>query len=191
VSPQVQILNVLEEKSICREFFFPADLIDKWEYRHPHVCIFSHRPKLDCHEIHPILLLLLLVVDVKIQGWPSLVIHEGPLAHVLVFSVLEIIVLPSWSLIEVVFLAINPKVSVSKSEYVEDVSHEDIFRLNRGLLGGDRHGIWMLSHSMMHFVEISELSDDVEIQEFLFQGADDKPREIFEASRQPILLVSQ
>jgi hypothetical protein len=29
VSPQVQILNVLEEKSICRELLFPADMIDK------------------------------------------------------------------------------------------------------------------------------------------------------------------
>jgi hypothetical protein len=49
VSPQVQILNVLEEKRIFREFLFPADKIDKWEYRHPLVCICSHRHKQVCH----------------------------------------------------------------------------------------------------------------------------------------------
>jgi hypothetical protein len=135
-------------------------------------------------------LLLIPLVEVQIQR-SSLVIHEGPLARVLVYSVLEIIVLPSWSLIEVVVLAINPKARVIKAEYVEDVSHEDVFRQNRGPLGGDRHGIWMLSHSMMHFAEISELPDDVALQEFLFQGAEDRPREIIEASRHPTLLVSQ
>jgi hypothetical protein len=82
-------------------------------------------------------------------------------------------------------------VNVSKLEYAEDVSHVDAFRRNRGPLGGGRHGIWMLSHSKMHFAEISELSDDVELQEFLFQGVEDRPREIIEASCNPFLLVSQ